>query len=135
MRCLLFLVVAACGGASYQNVHIVNQSPRPIEAVYIYPTGSQNRGASRGTVAPNASIDVKVKSGNVDVLAIGAKEKVNDKESERKEATQTLELRAPTELVFHDSNQPVATKPGTIDVEFRVIEEKKPPEDAPPTEP
>jgi len=127
----LLLLLTACGGASYQTVHIVNQSPRAIEAVYIYPSGSQNRGASRGTLAPNSAIDVKVKAGNVDVLAVGAKEKVNERESERKEASQTLELRAPTELVFHDSNQPVATKPGSIDVVFRVIEEPKPAEDPP----
>ncbi len=130
---MILAVLVACS-PSYQTIHLVNRTPRAIEAVYIYPTGAANHGTSRGALAPNAAIDVKVKQGNVDVLAIGAKEKIDAVQSERKEATQTLELRGPLELVFHDSNQRIVEKPGTIGVVFRVIEPPAaaPEPDAPP---
>jgi hypothetical protein len=127
------LALAACS-ASYQTIKLVNRSPRPIEEIYIFPTGAANHGASRGKLAPNAATEVQVKTGNVDVLAIAAKERVDDKQSETKTATQTIELRGPLELVFHDSDQrpPELARKGTLGVTFRVIPPPKPATDEPP---
>jgi hypothetical protein len=111
----------ACSSASYQTVKMTNRSPRAIEAIYVYPAGATSQGASRGTLAPGATIDVKVKEGNVEVLAISAMEKLDSGLREKKQASQTLELRAPTELIFHDSTQPIVDRPGTIGVAFRVM--------------
>ncbi len=121
---LVLCVVAACG-ASYQQVQLVNRTSRPIASVFIFPTGSANHGASRGTLAPDATLSVKVRSGNVDVLAVSAKIKVNEQQSETRTATQTLELKKPVSLVFHDSNHtpPGLDEPGTIGVVFQVTPE------------
>ena len=75
----------------------------------VHPVGA-SQGASRGALAPNASMQLKVKEGNVEVIAIGAKERVNDKESEVKSASQVVELKAPVELVFHDSTQSIVER-------------------------
>ncbi|CAN5896242.1 hypothetical protein BH11MYX3_BH11MYX3_33090 [soil metagenome] len=130
---MLLALASGCGGASYQQVQLVNKTPRPISEVYIFPTGSANHGASRGTLAPDASLAVKVKSGNVDVLAISAKVRVNDTETETRTATQTLELKKPVSLVFHDSTQtlPGLDQPGTIGVVFQVAPEPEGPAPAP----
>jgi hypothetical protein len=121
MRFLVLLFLVACGGASYQTIKMTNRSPHAIASIYIYPAGSQNHGSSRGALAPNASIEVKVKSGNVDVLAVTVKEEIADGKRESKEAQQTLELREPIELIFHDSTQAITTTANTIGVMFRVI--------------
>lgn len=123
----LFALVAACGGTSYQ-VTLVNKTSRPITEVFIFATGSANHGVSRGALAPDATLTVKVKAGNVDVLAISEKIKVNDTQTETRTATQTLELKRATSLVFHDSTQtpPGLDQPGTIGVVFQVSPE--PPE-------
>jgi hypothetical protein len=128
---LALLVLVGCGSAPMHAVTLVNQTDRVIEEVYIYPTGAANHGASRGQIAPNASVDVKVKAGNVDVEAISAKVKIDDKTRERRTASQTLQLRGPVKLVFHDSDKPPAgvNAPNTFGVSFRV---EKPPEPAEP---
>lgn len=125
----MMLALGGCGGASYQQVQLVNKTPRPITEVYIFPTGSANHGASRGTLAPEATLAVKVKSGNVDVLAISAKVRVDATQTETRTATQTLELKKPISLVFHDSTQtpPGLDQPGTIGVVFQVTPEPEPP--------
>ena len=104
------------------EVQLVNKSPRPITEVYVYPMGASDRGASKGTIAPEAKLVVKVKAGNVDFLAVSQRVKVDDKQSEVRTASQTLELKSPTVLVFHDSTQtvPGLDKPGTIGVQFQV---------------
>ncbi len=126
---LALCVLAACGG-SYQQVQLVNKTSRPIAEVFIFPTGSANHGVSRGTLAPDATMSIKVKSGNVDVLAVSTKLRVNDNETETRTATQTLELKKPVSLVFHDSNQtpPGLDQPGTIGVAFQVTPEPEAPE-------
>jgi hypothetical protein len=127
---LLSLAFATgCGGAAMHEVSLINKSPRPITEVYVYPTGSSNHGASKGTLAPEASMKLKVKAGNVDVLAISAKVKIDDKQSETRTASQTLELKQAVSLVFYDSNQtvPGLDKPGTIGVSFQVTPEADPP--------
>ena len=129
---LALCAVAACG-ATYHQVQLVNKTSRPITEVFIFATGSANHGASRGTLAPDATLTVKVKAGNVDVLAVSEKIKVNDTQTETRTATQTLELKKPVSLVFHDSNQapPGIDQPGTIGVAFQVTPEPPEPPPAP----
>ncbi len=120
--------LAACG-ATYHQVQLVNKTSRPITSVYIFPTGSADHGASRGALAPDASLVVKVKAGNVDVLAVSEKIKVSETQTETRTATQTLELKKPVSLVFHDSTQtpPGLDRPDTIGVAFQVTPEPPPP--------
>ncbi len=120
--------LAGCG-ASYQQVQLVNKTTRPITEVYIFPTGAAQHGSSRGALAPEATLTIKVKSGNVDVLAISAKVRVDATQTETRTATQTLELKKPVSLVFHDSTQtpPGLDRPGTIGVVFQVTPEPEAP--------
>ena len=130
---LITLALAGCGGAAMHEVQLVNKSPRPITEVYVYPMGASDRGPSKGTIAPEAKLVVKVKAGNVDFLAVSQRVKVDDKQSEVRTASQTLELKAATTLVFHDSTQtvPGLDKPGTIGVQFQVPPEAETPSPAP----
>ena len=112
---------AACGGPALHQVQLVNKTPRTIAEIYIFPTGATDHGASRGSLAPNASSTVKVRAGNVDVLGVSEKIRVGDTHNETRTATQTLELKGPLELVFHDSDQtpPDVQREKTIGVVFR----------------
>jgi hypothetical protein len=132
---LLSLALAGCGGAAMHDVSLINKSPRPITEIYVYPTGSSAHGASRGTLAPEASMTLKIKQGNVDVMVVSQRVKIDDRQSEVRTASQTLELKSPVSLVFHDSNQsvPGLDRPGTISVEFQVTPEPEAP--AAPAEP
>src|ERR1044071_3254888 len=94
-------ILTACGGASMQTISIRNASSRPIEELYVYPTGTA-RGTSRGQLAPNASTAVKIKSGSVSVTAISAKIQVDEHTRDKPTADQTIELTHPVELVFYD---------------------------------
>jgi hypothetical protein len=125
------LALAACS-PTYHTIKLVNRTDRPIEEIYIYPTGATNHGKSRASLAPDTSTEVKVPSGNVDVLAVSAKVRVNDTESETRTASQTVELKGPRELVFHDSNKPPPglDRPGTLGVMFRVDPEPPQPEES-----
>jgi hypothetical protein len=129
LRIVVCLVAVAACSSTYHTVKLVNRTDRAIEAIYIYPTGSQDQGASRGSLAPNATTSVNVKAGNVDVHAVSAKIRIDDRVNETRTATQTLELKKPLELVFHDSTQtpPGLDRPGTIGVTFRVPPAPKPP--------
>ena len=130
---LIILALSGCGGAAMHEVQLVNKSPRPITEVYVFPMGSSDRGPSKGTIAPEAKLVVKVKAGNVDILAVSQRVKIDDKQSEVRTASQTLELKSPTVLVFHDSTQtvPGLDKAGTIGVQFTVPPEAEPPAPAP----
>ena len=130
MRYLVLLFLVACYPPKFQTITMVNRTPRVIESVYVYPVGAQSQGASRGRIAPNGSLEVKTKEGNVEVRAVAAEERVGN-QRERKEATQILELKQHADIVFHDSTQTVAEKPGTIGVVFRILPapEEKPNED------
>jgi hypothetical protein len=112
------------------SVQLVNKTPRTIAQIFIFPTGSTNHGASRATLAPNGSTTVKVKAGNVDVLAVSEKIRVDETQTETRTATQTLELKGPLELVFHDSDQTPSglDRPGTLGLTFRTPEPPKEPE-------
>jgi hypothetical protein len=133
MNRLVFLALiafSACGGPALHQVQLVNKTPRAIAEIYIFPTGAANHGASRGSLAPNASSTVNVRAGNVDVLAVSEKIRVDDTQTETRTATQTLELKGPLELVFHDSDQtPLGVeRAGTIGVVFRTPTAPKEPE-------
>ena len=125
-----FACLAACGGAPLHQVQLVNKTPRTIAEIFIFPTGAANHGPSRGSLAPNASSTVKVRAGNVDVLAVSEKIRVDDTQTETRTATQTLELKGPLELVFYDSDQtpPGVQGAGTIGVVFRTPPPPKEPE-------
>jgi len=129
---LVLFAVAACG-ATYHQVQLVNKTSRPITEVFIFATGSANHGSSRGALAPDATLAVKVKAGNVDVLAVSEKIKVSDTQTETRTATQTLELKKPVSLVFHDSTQTPAglDQPNTIGVAFQVTPEPPAPPETP----
>jgi hypothetical protein len=136
MALVLALLLVACGGANLQTIQIVNRSPRPIEELYVYPTGAA-RGASRGVLAPNASTVLKVKAGHVSVMAVSSKLQVDEHTRDRPSATQELELESPTEVVFHDEGQapPGLNKQGTIGVVFLIPHASAPPSDEPQAEP
>lgn len=127
---LAFVGLCACGGPALHQIQLVNKTPRTIAEIYIFPTGAANHGASRGSLAPNAASTVKVRAGNVDVLAVSEKIRVDDMHTETRNATQTLELKGPLELVFHDSDQTPAgvQRAGTIGVVFRTRDAPKEPE-------
>jgi hypothetical protein len=128
MRWVLVVAIAACGSAPLHTVRLDNQTDRVIEEVYIYPTGSPNHGTSRGQLAPHATAEVQVRQGNVDVLAISAKVQIDEHPRERRTATQTLDLRKPLHLIFHDSDKPVSTAaPDTLGVVFQVDAPTPPP--------
>lgn len=121
MRCLILCLLVACSSAASHSVKLTNRTPRAIEAIYVYPAGSSNHGSSKGALAPGAAMSVSIKEGNVDVLAVAAEEQLANGQRERKQATQTLELRGPLELIFHDSTTTIVEQAGTIGVVFRVV--------------
>ena len=124
---LLFLLLAACGGAPMQTVQIRNASPRPITELYVYPAGSANHGTSRGTVAPNGSTELEVKQGNVEVLAVSSKMQVDEHTRDQPSASGTLELKAPAQVIFYDEGAapPGLDRPGVFGFSF-VIPKPKP---------
>jgi hypothetical protein len=125
---LMFVLgLAACGGAPMQTVQIKNASPRPITELYVYPAGSTNHGASRGTVAPNGTTEVKVKQGNVEVLAVSSKMQVDEHTRDQPSASGTLELKGPAQVIFYDEGAapPGVNNPGVFGFEF-VIPKPKP---------
>ena len=119
MRSLVLVLLVACSSTKAHTIKMTNRTPRMIEQIFVYPVGAKSPGASRGKLAPNATTAIDVKEGNVEVRAVAAEEQLENNQRERKEATQILELRSPTELVFHDSTQ--SAPPGSIGVVFRVM--------------
>jgi hypothetical protein len=116
---VLLLAVASCGGKTgvYKNDYsgsltltLVNASPRPIESIYIFPMGMQNRGTSWTSLAVGASSTVKIREGNFQLVAVSARRRIDAKFTEVPEATTMVELRGNQTLVFHDDGQPA---PGT----------------------
>ncbi len=130
MRFLVLVFLVGCYPPKFQTITMANQTPRVIEAVYVYPVGAKSQGASRGKIAPNGTLEVKTKQGNVEIRAVSAEERVGN-EREKKEATQVLELTKHADVVFHDSNQKVVVKPGAIDVVFTILPPKDPPHEDP----
>ena len=132
LRFVAVAALAACS-APLHTVTLVNKTDRVIEEVYVYPAGASNHGTSRGQLAPNATVDYKVRAGNVDVLAVSAKVQIDDKTRERRTASQTLQLKGPVQLVFHDSDKtpPGLNAPNVFGVSFRVEKPPEPPEPPP----
>lgn len=114
-------LITACGGASLQTVSIRNATSRPIEELYVYPTGGA-RGTSRGALAPSESTQVKIKAGHVSVMAVSAKLKVDEHTRDQPSASQELELKSPTEVVFYDDGNapPGIEQKGVIGVAFQI---------------
>jgi hypothetical protein len=135
---VLLLAVVSCGGKTgvYKNDYagsitltLVNGSPRPIEAIYIFPMGSQHRGTSWTSLAAGASSTVKIREGNFQLVAVSARRRIDTKFTEVPEATTMLEVRANQTLVFHDDGQPA---PGlgakdALPVTFMLGESDEPP--------
>jgi hypothetical protein len=105
---MIAFALAACS-PTYHTIKLVNRTDRPIEKIYIFPTGATDHGTSRGSLAPDASVEVKVAAGNVDVLAVSAKVRVNTKESETRTASQTVELEGRASSC---STIPTSRRPG-----------------------
>lgn len=132
MRALMTAVLAsACGGARMYTVHLVNETDRPVEAVYFYKLGAEDHGASRGTLAAHGEAQVQVRGGNVEVLAVSAKVQVGEHTRERRSATGTIELKGPVDVVFYDEGHrpPLVARPDVIGVEF--VPDKTPVPEAP----
>jgi hypothetical protein len=112
------VMLAACGGPM-QTLELVNQTPRPIEAFYVYPHGG-DRGASRGSLAPDARTSVQVKAGRIDVYAVSAKYQLDEHTRDRPEASQELEVRGPARVIFYDADSKPAevARPDVFGVEF-----------------
>ena len=127
VKAALILVLAACGGAPLQTVQIKNASPRPITELYVYPAGATNHGTSRGTLAPNGSTEVKVKQGNIEVLAVSSKMQVDEHTRDQPSASGTLELKGPAQVIFYDegATPPGLNNPGVFGFEF-VLPKPKP---------
>jgi hypothetical protein len=130
------LFVVACGGktGNYKTdyagpiaLQLVNQTSRPIEQIFIFPRGMQNRGTSWASLAPGAATTVKIKEGNFELVAISARRRIDATTTEVPEATSQLEMRedlasTPRKLIFHDDGQtPMGVdQPGTLGVTFMI---------------
>ncbi|HSD90260.1 MAG TPA: hypothetical protein VLB44_22175 [Kofleriaceae bacterium] len=134
LRYALLVLLAACG-ASYQTIQIKNATTRPIEELYVYPTGAA-KGTSRGQLTPGATTQVKIQGGHVSVTAVSAKIQIDEHTRDRPTASQELELKAPVELVFYDdgSAPPGIERKGTIGVAFQ-LPSHAPHPDEPTTQP
>jgi hypothetical protein len=65
---------------------------------------------------------VKIKAGHVSVTAVSAKLKVDEHTRDQPSASQELELKSPTEVVFYDDGNapPGIERPGVIGVAFQI---------------
>ncbi|HEY3805489.1 MAG TPA: hypothetical protein VGL61_22930 [Kofleriaceae bacterium] len=117
MRILLILL-AACA-PQLQTLQLVNQTPRTIEAVYVYPPNG-SRGASRAQLAPNAQTSIQVRGGRVEVYAVSAKYQLDEHTRDRPEASQELELHGPAKVIFYDQDDRPAevNRPDVFGIEF-----------------
>jgi hypothetical protein len=131
-RYLAFLILAACGGAAMQTVQIVNHTSRPIDELYIYPSGAADHGKSRGKLAPEGSTQLQVKAGFIEVLAVSAKMQLDEHTRDRPSASQAVEVKGPVQIVFYDEGGKPANidQPGVFGVEF-VLPKPKPAEPPP----
>jgi hypothetical protein len=136
MTRLIFLVglvvFAACGGGAMHNVMLVNKTPRTIESIFIFSPG-KDHGASKAKLAPNASTTLQLPAGNHEIYAVSEKIVHDDNTRETPEASLTIELRNPLELVFYDSNAVPGglDKPNTRGITFMI---RPPPKKEEPSE-
>jgi hypothetical protein len=129
MRYLVVLAIAACSPAVH-SVQLVNHTSRAIEQVYIYPLGASDHGASKATLAPNATATVSVQQGNVEVLAVSAKVQIDEHTRDRPSVSYGIELKGPVEVVFYDvDNKPAGLdRPGVVAVPFTLRASNAPPQ-------
>jgi len=131
------LVAVAIGACAPQmhTVSLVNHTNRKIVEIYVYPNGSAEHGASRGSLAPNASTKLTVKAGKIEVLAVSEMIKHDDNTRETPTVSHGLELTRPLEVVFYDSGDKPAglDRPDVIGVAFRRDKTESTPEPAPET--
>jgi hypothetical protein len=108
------LAAVACGGktgvykqdlAGSLTLTLVNETPRPIESIFIFPRGAQDRGSSWTQLAPGSTTTVKIREGQFELVAVSAKRRIDAKYSERPQATTSLELTADRRIIFHDVSQ------------------------------
>lgn len=122
MRFLIasLVVLAACA-APRQTLRIVNRTDRTIEAVYVYAPGAADQGPSRATLAPDASHELQVKAGALEVRGVSAKIQVDARTRDQPSASQVIEVRGPSEVVFFDDGARPAgiDRPGVFGVAFR----------------
>ncbi|MCX5748197.1 MAG: hypothetical protein NT062_37540 [Proteobacteria bacterium] len=127
-------LLAGCG-PQLQSIRLVNRTDRAIEELYIYPTGAANHGASRGTIAPNATTQLSIPRGRIEVLAVSAKVAIDPHVTERRTASSAIELGRPIEVVFYDeANRPAGLeRADVIGVSF--VPDKTAPAPADPSDP
>lgn len=103
------------------SVMLVNKTPRTIESIFIFPPG-KDHGASKAKLAPNASTTLQLPAGNHEIYAVSEKIVHDDNTRETPEASLTIELRNPLELVFYDSNAVPGglDKPNTRGITFMI---------------
>ncbi len=116
---VLALMISGCGGASLVSVKLTNGTERAIDQVFVYPLGAADHGASRGALAPHASMMLQVPGGNIEVQAISAVIDVDAHTHERRQATTGVELKALSEVVFYDEGQKPVIPPKAIGVQFQ----------------
>lgn len=126
----LALLVVGCG-PQLQRVKIVNATNRSIDEIYLYAPGAANQGASRGTLAAGASTTLEVARGFVEIRAVSAKVKIDERVDERRSATSGVEVKRPVEVVFYDE----ATKPTGLERIDVIGVPFVPDKSAPPPEP
>lgn len=133
---VFLLLVVACGGktGNYKTDYagpiqltLVNQTPRAIEQILIFPRGAANRGTSWARIEPGASTTVNLKEGMFELVAQSAKRRIDNHWAEIPESSTLLELRedlasTPRKLVFYDEGTgPAGGDPdGTLSVTFMI---------------
>ena len=134
VKALALILLAACGGAQLQTVTVVNRSSRPIQELYVYPVGAANHGTSRGSVAPNGQTEIKVKPGNIEVMALSAKLQVDEHTRDQPSASGDLEVstQRPAQVIFYDDGStppPEASRPGVFGFAFVIPKAAPKPDD------
>jgi hypothetical protein len=117
---IVALCLAGCA-PQLQTLEIVNQTPRVIEAVYVFAPGA-DRGASRGKLAPNERTSVQVKPGAVEVDGVSEKYQLDEHTRDKPEASQTLEIHGSAKVIFYDQGAapPEVKRPGVFGAEFTI---------------
>jgi hypothetical protein len=116
---VVLVVLIGCGGPRQYTLQIVNKTPRTIEEVYVYvPNTAQ--GTSRGKLAPEATLQVTVKHGPIEVLAVSELIKVDERTRDKPSASQVLEIKQSSRVVFFDVGKqpPGVDQPGVFGVAF-----------------
>jgi hypothetical protein len=133
MKWIVVLALAACA-PQLQTVQLVNKTSRQIEQVFVYPIGSPDHGPSRTTLAPNATANLQLAPGNLEVMAVSAKITIDEHTRDRPTASGGLELHGPMSVIFYDADAkpPEVDRAGVIGVPFTVRASNAPQDPSPP---